>query len=87
MSPFKNGKIRLIMVLVVIPFVCNAFSFWVIDNILKFSPANEEELMLLKEGEADLEKNNNQEIPNEYKLPEDKNEQDFVIINFEKSIK
>lgn len=84
MSPFTNGKLKLIMVMIIIPFICNAIQFWIIDNILKFTPSNTEELELLKEGEVYLGKNNKEEIENEYKLPEDRNEQDFVVINFDK---
>ena len=84
MSPFTNGKLKLIVVMIIIPFICNAFQFWVVDNILKFTPANTEELELLKDGEVVLAKNNNDEIENEYKLPDDRNEQNFVVINFEK---
>lgn len=84
MSPFTNGKIKLVMVMIIIPFFCNAFQFWVVDNILKFSPSNTEEMELLKEGEVYLGGNNKDEIENEYKLPEDRNDQDVVVINFEK---
>ncbi len=84
MSPFTSGKLKLIMVMIIIPFICNVFQFWVVDNILKFTPSNTEELELLKEGEVYLGKNNKEENENEYKLPDERNEQDFVVINFDK---
>ncbi len=82
MSPFTNGKIKLIFVMVIIPFICNAFQFWVVDNILKFTPSNTEEMELLKEGEVYLGEDNKNEMNNIYKLPDDRNEQDIVVINF-----
>jgi len=85
MSPFKNGKIKLIIVMIIIPFVCNAFQFWIVDNILKFSPSNSEEMELLKEGEVCLGKKDKDEIENEYKLPEERNDMEFVVINFDKT--
>jgi hypothetical protein len=44
LSPFSsNGKIKLIMVMVIFPVILTAFNFWIIDNILKFNPENNEE--------------------------------------------
>jgi hypothetical protein len=80
MSPFSNEKIKLIMVMVVIPFICNAFQFWVVDNILKFNPINNEEIELLKNGEVYLEKKDNND-ENGYNHPDGKNEIEFVVIN------
>ena len=56
LSPFSNEKIELIMVMIIIPFICNILQFWVIDNILKFNPSNREEMEMLKDGEQNLEK-------------------------------
>ena len=84
MSPFTNGKLKLLIVMVVIPFICNAFQFWVVDNILKFNPSNSQELELLKDGEVSLNKKNGEKVI-EYKLPDDNNDHDVVEINFEKA--
>jgi hypothetical protein len=44
LSPFKsNGKVKLIIVMVLFPVILNAFNFWIIDNILKFKPEKEKE--------------------------------------------
>ena len=83
MSPFSNEKVKLIMVMVIIPFICNAFQFWVVDNILKFNPSNNEEIELVKNAEVYLEK---EEEMNGYDHPEGKNEMDFVVINFDKNL-
>ena len=70
------------MVMVIIPFICNAFQFWVVDNILKFNPANSEEIELLKNGEVYLDKQGNDNDNNGYNIPEgEKNEVEFVVIN------
>lgn len=38
LSPFEdNGKLKLLMVMVIIPLVLNAINFWLIDNILKLN--------------------------------------------------
>ncbi len=79
MSPFSNEKLKLIMVMVIIPFICNAFQFWVVDNILKFNPTNNEEIELLKNGEVYLDKKDNND--NGYNHPDGKNEIEFVVIN------
>ena len=46
LSPFKNnGKLKLVMVMILIPLILNAINFWVIDNILKLkADENEDEL-------------------------------------------
>ena len=36
LSPFTNGKFRLIMVMIVFPVILNAVYFWTADNILKY---------------------------------------------------
>jgi hypothetical protein len=42
LSPFSsNGKLKLIVVMVIFPVILNALNFWIIDNILKFKPDNE----------------------------------------------
>jgi cytoskeletal protein RodZ len=39
LSPFKNnGKLKLIVVMIIFPVILNALNFWIIDNILKFKP-------------------------------------------------
>jgi hypothetical protein len=44
LSPFKNnGKLKLIVVMVIVPVILNAFNFWIIDNILKFKPEHTRE--------------------------------------------
>ena len=79
MSPFShNEKLKLIMVMIIIPLMCNAFSFWVIDNILKFNPSNKEEVELLKNGEIHL---TGKDSADGYDNPPDKNEVEFVVIN------
>lgn len=50
--------------MIIVPFVCNALQFWVIDNILKFNPSNKEEILMLKEGEIELEKKNSDQMEN-----------------------
>ena len=36
MSPInRNGKLKLIIVMVLVPLILNAINFWLIDNILK----------------------------------------------------
>ena len=55
LNPVTNGKLELILVMIIVPFICNAVQFWVIDNILKFNPSNKEEMDILKEGEGGVE--------------------------------
>jgi hypothetical protein len=44
LSPLKNnGKLKLIVVMVIVPVILNALNFWIIDNILKFKPEREKE--------------------------------------------
>jgi hypothetical protein len=44
LSPFKsNGKLKLIVVMVIFPVILNALNFWIIDNILKFKPEKDSE--------------------------------------------
>ncbi len=41
LSPLKSfPKIKLFIVLILVPLVLNAINFWLIDNILKFNPEN-----------------------------------------------
>lgn len=40
MSPVKDPKVELIIVMFVVPLVVNAFIFWVVDNFLKQRPKN-----------------------------------------------
>ncbi|KAI0230874.1 Store-operated calcium entry regulator STIMATE [Lamellibrachia satsuma] len=35
MSPIRNPKLELVIVMFIVPFVVNAFIFWVVDNFLK----------------------------------------------------
>nr|XP_022301715.1 store-operated calcium entry regulator STIMATE-like [Crassostrea virginica] len=35
MSPFKDPKVELVLVMFIVPLVVNAFIFWVVDNFLK----------------------------------------------------
>lgn len=43
LSPFTNGKVRLVMVMIIFPLILNALYFWCVDNILKFK-ADENEI-------------------------------------------
>lgn len=38
LNPFSNGKVRLVMVMIIFPVILNAIYFWITDNILKFTP-------------------------------------------------
>jgi hypothetical protein len=38
LNPYKNGKVKLIMVMVVFPLILDSFYFWITDNILKLNP-------------------------------------------------
>ncbi|WAR25446.1 STIMA-like protein [Mya arenaria] len=40
MSPVKNPKVELVIVMFVVPLVVNAFIFWVVDNFLKRNTKN-----------------------------------------------
>lgn len=40
MSPVKDPKVELVIVMFVVPLVVNAFIFWVVDNFLKQRPKN-----------------------------------------------
>lgn len=42
LAPFTNGKVRLVMVMIVFPLILNALYFWCVDNILKFKPDEDE---------------------------------------------
>ena len=62
LSPFQNnGKLKLIMVMILIPLLLNAVYFWLVDNILKLKP-DEEGNEIIKEiyikESAIVEKNN-----------------------------
>jgi len=35
MSPIQNPKVELVLVMFIVPFIINAFIFWVVDNFLK----------------------------------------------------
>ena len=71
------------MVMVIIPFICNAFQFWVVDNILKFNPSNKEEIDLLKLGEIYLDKKDGYDV---YDIPEANNDIEIVVIDFNKNL-
>lgn len=59
LSAFKNyPNLKLVFVMILIPVLLNAIQFWIIDNILKFKPANKEEVeavdnMYKNDAEAD----------------------------------
>lgn len=46
LSPFKNnGRLKLVVVMILIPFILNSINFWLIDNILKLkADPNEDEI-------------------------------------------
>jgi len=52
------------MVMIIVPFTCNVFQFWVIDNILKFNPSNKDEMEMLKDGESEIYKKDTNENDN-----------------------
>jgi hypothetical protein len=69
LSPFSNGKVKLIIVMVVFPVILNALNFWIIDNILKFKPEQDEEgemvaSMYEKENRTKIDINQNVGISN-----------------------
>mgnify|MGYP002146149388 CR=1 FL=1 len=63
MSPFSgSAKLKLIVVLIIIPLILNAINFWLIDNILKFNPEETIEGKMVAnvyEKEEEKEKQNN----------------------------
>lgn len=56
LSPFKNGNVRLVMVLIVFPFIFNGLYYWISDNILKLNidktEKNDPELKVLKDDQV-----------------------------------
>jgi hypothetical protein len=75
LSPFKNnGRLKLVVVMILIPFVLNTINFWLIDNILKLkTDPNEDEL---KEIYKEAEENKNDDNP----YPQ------YIQINFENHV-
>lgn len=50
LGPFSfDGRVKLIMVMVVLPFFLDAFYFWVVDNILKLHPEKAPEIIAKKQ--------------------------------------
>ena len=50
LNPFNfDGRIKLIMVMVILPFFLDAFYFWVVDNILKLHPEKAPEIIAKKQ--------------------------------------
>jgi hypothetical protein len=48
LSPLKNfPKMKLFIVLILVPLVLNAINFWLIDNILKFNPEDAHEATIV----------------------------------------
>ena len=87
LSPFTNGKIRLVMVMIIIPVIFNALYFWTADNILKFKEDDNGEdnnknkisnasieLSKLKDKKGNQNKNINDININEIKLDIDSKE-------------
>lgn len=69
LTPFdSNGKVKLLMVMVVFPLILDAFYFWVVDNILKLNPNEADKeiqnlyLSMREEVESGEIKNQNVEI-------------------------
>ncbi len=61
-GPFKQNKnVELVMIMIVFPMICNACQFWIIDNILKFSPDNRE---LIEIPLDDLDKHDSRKFSN-----------------------
>ena len=68
LTPFTNGNVKLVMVMIIFPVILNALYFWVSDNILKFD---------LDEGDKDLKKfymDNNQNKTESVNNDNDNNE-------------
>ena len=68
LTPFTNGNVKLVMVMIIFPVILNALYFWVSDNILKFD---------LEDGDKDLKKfymNNNQNKTESVNNDNDNNE-------------
>ena len=50
LNPFNfDGRVKLIMVMVILPFFLDAFYFWVVDNILKLHPEKAPEIIAKKQ--------------------------------------
>ena len=50
LNPFNfDGRIKLLMVMVILPFFLDAFYFWMVDNILKLHPENEPKIIKKKQ--------------------------------------
>ena len=64
LNPFNfDGRIKLIMVMVILPFFLAAFYFWVVDNILKLHPEKAPEIIAKKQyDEMNQNDNDNKEI-------------------------
>lgn len=52
LKPFSNGKVRLVMVMIIFPVILNGLYFWICDTILKFK---------LEEEDKDMEQFYNEE--------------------------
>ena len=50
LNPFNfDGRIKLLMVMVILPFFLDAFYYWMVDNILKLHPENEPKIIKKKQ--------------------------------------
>jgi hypothetical protein len=74
LSPFKdNGKLKLIMVMILIPFFLNAINFWLIDNILKLkADPNEDELKEIYANEEKINDHDDNPFPHYIQIDFDK---------------
>ena len=59
LSPFSNAKLRLVMVMIILPVILNALYFWVVDNILKLKESDKDDVKLNGEKKGDKLDNNN----------------------------
>ncbi len=72
-GPFKKNKdIELIMIMIVFPMICNACQFWIVDNILKLSAENSQEIIEIPLD--DIDKNDPRKFSNIYDQPSNKEE-------------
>lgn len=89
LSPFNNGKVKLVFVMVIFPLILNAIYFWIVDSILKFSPEeSDKEIKELYEnpdiknvenaGDTVPNQNNDEMGENDISDPSDKKEIDSL---------